>query len=57
LLPARPGGRRAIIETEVRRDLATIQLREQLLEARPGSLTEEEAIDLVNEAKRAARAR
>jgi len=48
---------RAIIETEVRRDLAAIQLREQLLAAKPGSLTEEEALDLVNEAKRATRAR
>ena len=41
----------------MRRDLAAIQLREQLLAARPGSLTEDEAIDLVNEAKRATRAR
>lgn len=48
---------RAIIETEVRRDLAAIQLREQLLAAKPGSLTEDEAIDLVNEVKRATRAR
>jgi hypothetical protein len=48
---------RAIIETEVRRDLAAIQLREQLLAAKPGSLTEDEATDLVNEAKRATRAR
>ena len=48
---------RAIIETEVRRDLAAIQLREQLLAAKPGSLNEDEAIDLVNEAKRATRAR
>jgi hypothetical protein len=48
---------RAIIETEVRRDLAAIQLREQLLAAKPGGLTEEEAIELVNEAKRVTRAR
>ena len=48
---------RAIIETEVRRDLAAIQLREQLLAAKPGSLSEEEAIDLVNDAKRSTRAR
>ena len=48
---------RAIIETEVRRDLAAIQLREQLLAAKPGSLSEEASIDLVNEAKRATRVR
>jgi len=48
---------RAIIEMEVRRDLAAIQLREQLLAAKPGNLAEDEAIDLVNEAKRATRAR
>ncbi len=48
---------RAIIETEVRRDLAAIQLREQLLAAKPGNLSEEEAIDLVNRAKRAPRGR
>lgn len=48
---------RAIIETEVRRDLAAIQLRAQLQAAKPGRLTEAEAMDLVNEAKRGARAR
>jgi len=48
---------RAIIETELRRDLAAIQLRDQLRAARPGSITEAEAMDLVNEARRATRAR
>jgi hypothetical protein len=48
---------RAIIETELHRDLAAIQLRDQLRAARPGSLTEDEAVDLVNEARRATRAR
>ncbi len=48
---------RAIIETEVRRDLAALQLHDQLKAAKPGSLTEDDAIDLVNEAKRATRAR
>jgi hypothetical protein len=47
---------RSIIEIEVRRDLAAIQLREQLQAAKPGSLTEEEATNLVNLAKRATRA-
>ena len=48
---------RAIIETELRRDLAAIQLRDQLRVAGPGSLTEDEAVDVVNEARRATRAR
>jgi hypothetical protein len=52
---------RAIIETELRRDLAAIelrnQLRDQLRAAGPGSLTEDEAVDVVNEARRATRAR
>jgi hypothetical protein len=48
---------RAIIETKLRRDLAAIQLRDQLRAARPGSLTEDEAMDLVNEARRATGAR
>jgi len=48
---------RSIIEIEVRRDLAAIRLREQLLAAKPGSLTEDEAMNLVNLAKRATRAR
>ena len=47
---------RSIIEIEVRRDLAAIQLREQLRAAKPGSLTEDEAMSLVNQAKRATRA-
>ncbi len=47
---------RSIIEIEVRRDLAAIQLREQLQAAKPGSLTEDEAMSLVNQAKRATRA-
>ena len=47
---------RSIIEIEVRRDLAAIQLREQLQAAKPGSLTENEAMSLVNLAKRAKRA-
>ena len=48
---------RAIIETELRRDLAAIHLRDQLRAAGPGSLTEDEAVDVVNEARRATRAR
>lgn len=48
---------RAIIETELRRDLAALQLRDQLQAAKAGNLTEDEAMDLVNEAKRATRAR
>jgi hypothetical protein len=48
---------RAIIETELRRDLAALQLRDQLRGAKSGSLTEDEAMDLVDEAKRATRAR
>ncbi len=48
---------RAIIETELRRDLAAIQLRDQLRATGPGSLTENEAVDVVNEARRATRAR
>jgi hypothetical protein len=48
---------RAIIETELRRDLAALQLRDQLQAAKPGSLTEDGAMNLVNEAKRATRAR
>jgi hypothetical protein len=48
---------RAIIETELRRDLAALQLRDQLQAAKPGSLTENEAMNLVNVAKRATRAR
>jgi len=47
---------RSIIEAEVRRDLAAIQLREQLQAAKPGSLTGDEAMNLVNLAKRATRA-
>lgn len=48
---------RGIIEIEVRRDLAAIQLREQLQAAKPGSLAEDEAMNLVNEAKRGTRVR
>lgn len=48
---------RAIIEAELRRDLAALQLRDQLLAAKPGRLSEDEAMDLANEAKRATRAR
>ena len=48
---------RAIIETELRRDLAALQIRDQLAAARAGSLTEDEAMDLVNEAKQATRTR
>ena len=48
---------RAIIEGELRRDLAAIQLRDQLRSARPGGLSEDEAMDLALEAQRATRAR
>lgn len=48
---------RAIIEAELRRDLAAIQLREQLRAAKPGRLSEKEAMDLALEAQRATRAR
>ncbi len=48
---------RAIIEAELRRDLAAIQLRDQLRAARPGGLAEAEAMDLALEAQRATRAR
>jgi hypothetical protein len=48
---------RNIIEIEVRRDLAATQFREHLQAAKPGSLTEDEAMRLVNLVKRAARAR
>ena len=48
---------RAIIEAELRRDMAALQLREQLKAARPGTLTEDEAMDLVNEARGATRPR
>jgi hypothetical protein len=47
---------RGIIETELRRDLAGLQLRDQIQAAKPGSLTEDEAMGLVTEAKRATRA-
>jgi hypothetical protein len=46
---------RGIIEAELRRDLAALQLREQLSTAKPGSLTEDDAMALVDEAKRATR--
>lgn len=48
---------RAIIEGELRRDLAAIQLRDQLRAAKPGGLSEDEAMDLAREAQRATRAR
>jgi len=48
---------RAIIESELRRDLASLQLRDQLLGAKPGKLAEADAMDLVLEAQRATRAR
>ena len=48
---------RAIIEAELRRDLAALQLRDQLQGAKPGRLTEGEAMGLVEEAKRATRPR
>lgn len=48
---------RAIIEGELRRDLAAIQLRDQLRAAKPGGLSEDEAMDLALEAQRATRAR
>jgi len=47
---------RSIIEIEVPRDLAPIHLREQLQAARPGSLSEHGATNLVNLAKHATRA-
>jgi hypothetical protein len=48
---------RGIIEAELRRDVAALQLREQLAAAKPGILTEDEAMALVDEAKRATRSR
>ncbi len=48
---------RAVIESELRRDLAALQLRDQLAAAKPGSLTEDEAMALVDEAKRVTRSR
>jgi hypothetical protein len=48
---------RAIIESELRRDLASLQLRDQLLGAKAGKLAEADAMDLVLEAQRATRAR
>jgi hypothetical protein len=48
---------RAIIETELRRDLAALHLRELLQASKRGSLNEDEAMDLVIEAKGATRTR
>jgi hypothetical protein len=48
---------RAIIEAELRRDLAALQLRDQLQGAKAGKLAEADAMDLVLEAQRATRAR
>jgi len=44
---------RAIIEAELQRDLAALELREQLLTAKQGEIAEHAAMDLVNEVKRA----
>ena len=48
---------RAIIEAELGRDLAALELRNQLLEAKRGSLAEDEAMVIVDEAKQATRVR
>jgi hypothetical protein len=48
---------RAIIESELRRDVAALQLREQLKAAKPGTITEDTAMALVEEAKLATRSR
>ncbi len=48
---------RGVIEAELHRDLAALQLRDQLQGAKPGSLAEDEAMALVDEAKRATRSR
>jgi len=48
---------RGIIEAELRRDLAALQLRDQLQGAKAGTLSDDEAMALVEEAKRATRAR
>jgi hypothetical protein len=48
---------RAIIESELRRDVAALQLREQLKAAKPGTVTEDAAMALVEEATRATRTR
>jgi len=48
---------RTIIETELRRDLAALQLRDQLQASKPGTLNEDEAMDLAIEAKGATRTR
>ncbi len=48
---------RAIIETELRRDLASLELRDQLLGAKPGTFAEADAMDPVLTAQRATRAR
>jgi len=48
---------RAIIEAELSRDLAAIQLRDQLRAAKPGGLSEDEAMEASLEAQRATRAR
>ena len=43
---------RAVIEDELRRDLAALQLRELLASAPAGNMSEAEALALVEEAKR-----
>lgn len=48
---------RSILEQELRRDLAAMELREQLRVAKPGRVSEDEAMALVEEAKRATRAK
>ncbi len=47
----------AILEEELARDLAALELRKQIRTAPAGRLTEAEAMRLANEAKRATRAR
>ncbi|MGO9830689.1 MAG: hypothetical protein ACLPJH_11160 [Myxococcaceae bacterium] len=48
---------RTIIETELRRDLAALQLRDQLQASKPGTLNEDEAMDLAIQAKGVTRPR
>ncbi|HET6411853.1 MAG TPA: hypothetical protein VFG53_07315 [Anaeromyxobacter sp.] len=48
---------RSVIEAELRRDLAGLELRDQLRSAKPGALAEADAMALALEAQRAARAR
>lgn len=48
---------RGIIEAELRRDLAALQLRDQLQGAKVSKVAEPDAMDLVLEAQRATRSR